>query len=450
MYVYALDTPLSRHDLSNDLLEQSKIYGTSMLKLAILLGWSPILSENQIVDSTLVLSEAGQHTEFVKLIENGTIQLSVFSNVSTYSEALQGFLKKDQWISSAWPSDKRRDLIKFFATCGPMVSTDWGETERLLYEGLSSIDGLRDTTAKLVPAQKPRSSFLQNMESYYSDLPSLVPDGLRPIAVNVRKLLESTRSYLSNEKIQDRSAWLTILGSEYFIETHEEYLGDGAWETAFLAVKNAYNDILCDSVANGVGLRSIAFRPLEDTNQFESFPLLPATQEYAHVNAHGEQQPAGIPIRSIIPAREQHKIESLNRVSWATINTVLADPRFRKYLRDAKGNMTARKNFLDWLSNKIGVLVASEYDAENRTTIKIGSRVLTGGALYAIGGAKLLFLETILYLFGHKTFSENIAKQLGSLTAKEVEWRVSGSMKNVFDVFADDRNARGRTKLISR
>ena len=37
MFVYALDTPLSRANLSTDLLEQSKIYGTSMLKLAIVL-----------------------------------------------------------------------------------------------------------------------------------------------------------------------------------------------------------------------------------------------------------------------------------------------------------------------------------------------------------------------------------------------------------------------------
>ncbi len=201
MYIYSLDTPLSRHILPSNLRRQSKSYGTSMLKLALLLGWSPIFSENQIVDSMLILTEAATDDDFAQLIQGGHIRLSVFSETDSYRKALQGFLNRPQWISSAWNKQKRVELVKFLNYGGPMSRNNWDPEDILLYNGLVKFDDIRDGNGILVPAALPSRGFLTRIEAYYKNLPQRVPESLSETANNVTKLLHSVRAFLSEDKL---------------------------------------------------------------------------------------------------------------------------------------------------------------------------------------------------------------------------------------------------------
>lgn len=446
MYIFALDTPLSKDQLSKDYKKMGFSYGRSMLKTALLLGWSPIISENQIVDSNLVLSEVASESEFRNLINSGHIRLSVFSTVPTYREALAGFLNRADWISSAWNHSDKNELKQLLEIGGAMPSSQQKNDGLLQYNGLTVLDDFRSKNVSLVPAQRAKTLLVDYISHISQSIVKHTPENMRQVALNANKLLEDVHSTLSEKSQNNRTAWLTLLQSKEFQENHSSILGEGAWDTAYFIVMLAYNEVLCESVANGIGLRSIAFMsvPTEKIHPYAE-SLIALIPQIEKTNAEIDSDLMGIPVNTMIPSTSQKNLKAIDDLSWATIRKIVNSPQFSQYSSTARTNVESRKRFMDWLSDQAGMGFAEEYDAANKPIIRIGSKILANALGGALGGAvagplgavsgavSLVALDVVLNLIGTSTLSELLSKQIGKLQEKEFALRINASTKKAFD-----------------
>jgi hypothetical protein len=419
LYIFALSPHLTHVELPKVLRRQGGLYGSTILKLALLHGFTPVLSEAQIVDTSSLLYDAADSPDFVQLIESGDIRLTIFTDSATdYRSALSSRLS-GHWSSSAWAKVNRKELLRFLEHKGPMRG--WDADAEHLYEGLATLDGLLGTSVRPERARIPTVSFSQRVRRFYTTLENVNESALAETAANTSALLRGVQELVPPNLVNLASLWIDTLGSPAFVDRNMGLIKGGAIETAMTALVLLWNEVVAQSIASGVAARSIAL-PLGDEEI--AHDVVSALIQIGSSNQSLSRTRVRPMRRRFLDFILPPTLEPRNKyLTWSVVRKVRAHPKFKAYASDAFRSKLAAQKFDDWLREQVGSEAVLEFDAAKRPLIRIAGHLLTSAVTLSF---KSLELATLL--FGRSTFAETLQKPVAALAARDIAWRARGAM----------------------
>ena len=348
VYIFALDPPLSASHIDfvgPHARPWAEAYGQAMIKLVLLSGGRPVLSENQVIDGRAVL-DAAMDPEFRVLVEEGHIILSFRDDEQTYEDALIRFLAQKHKITSAWAHLDRAEMLDVLRT---RRDPSWDSVSGGLLEAFRQLNGLRlrpEGKAVLRPA-----ALTDRILPCADNLPALMPEaGVGEVA---QRLLRTIYASLTDTERSDRSAWVQKAISSEFVERYVPEAVVGIRELAVTIALNSYQEIVCRSVAGGNALRTVASVPASfgDT----TVPDL-AASEFQLLNfmrgglleAPGDINGEVIEIRKWEPPSEENVL-NVAAIPWSAIREVVNHPQFAQYVRGLRVSSEGRDRYYDWL-----------------------------------------------------------------------------------------------------
>lgn len=359
VYIYALDPPISALGIDRA-GERARLwaeaYGEAMLKLALLIGANPVISENQVYDSVVVLKLA-LDPDFRRLISEGHIILS-YRKDPTFQTALATYASNEKAITSAW-NVERQELLDVLKS----------ETERE-HEGVfgAHLAALRELDAipRLVgAAAKPVSTLLEpRILNFVNYPPAFLRD--QDVTPILQRFVRAVHNALREDQRNNRSAWIELVLNPEFVDktlgqVHPAVLGD-----AVTLALVAYQEVVCESVAFKNALRSVAAVPVAFDDvvlRNSETPLLMKNFELGGLLSivPPEQSGAILAIDDILAPAMEH-IRQIGLISWTEIREVITDRDFSHYVGLIGDSREGTIAYLTWLDEVLKRLMPDRDD----------------------------------------------------------------------------------------
>ena len=426
MYIPALDPPLSGVGISDASVRgRAIIYGHAMLKLALLTGARPTISENQVFDSRAVL-RAALDPSFRGLIRDGFIKLAYVNRERDYRAALAEFVSRPTAISPGWGNIDPKQLREVLLRRRVIPPEEWNDEEKQLFEGLRYLSAIPKDPLMLVTI--PSVSFSQRLASITARMGELLPqeDVHRPI----QEYLYAVAARLSKEEINTRSAWIAKACDSNFNSKFDAAIQVGAPNATIALAVMTYNEMLSESVAEGRALRSVAFTPFA-MGQTELSDIVPAQLLLLSVDQGGLLVDTSRESHSVLRVSDwftpsEEDVDKLAALPWELVKAVVTHELFSQAVSDASKSEEGFEGYLTWLKREIGIaFVQAQTKTESRVARGATEVVFKGGLTVATGPIG----QVVDWILTATSLKSLTSRYVQKLAARRRSWGVEASVE---------------------